>query len=87
MRSNSNGCSKRPRSLPSDQGEIREATRAGVDAAETVEIAGRLLATVDERLEPGDRIIAGSILHVPVSAGDEVVVDLGQLGRAGVSTG
>jgi 2-keto-4-pentenoate hydratase len=41
---------------------------------------GRGLVEGEEHLEPGDRIIAGSILHVPVAAGDDVVVDLGELG-------
>jgi hypothetical protein len=59
--------------------------RARVDVPETVSIARRLLAAVGERLEPGDRIIAGSILQVPVGAGDEIVVDLGELGRVGAT--
>jgi 2-keto-4-pentenoate hydratase len=62
-------------------GDVRDAARARVDFHETVRIAGRLLEAVGERLQSGDVIIAGSILHVPVAPGDDVVVDLGELGR------
>jgi 2-keto-4-pentenoate hydratase len=58
-----------------------------VDAAETARIAGELLAGVGERLEPGDRIIAGSLAQVPVAPGDEVVADLGELGRVSLRVG
>jgi 2-keto-4-pentenoate hydratase len=54
-------------------------------AAATVAIAEHLLAAVGEQLEPGDRIITGSILHVPVTSGDDVVVDLGELREVGVT--
>lgn len=68
-------------------GVLRDATVARADGDETVRIAERLLEAVGERLEPGDRIIAGSLLHVPVARGDEVVVDLGQLGRVAAIIG
>lgn len=41
----------------------------------------RLLDELGERLEPGDRIITGSIVQVPVAVGREVTADLGALGR------
>jgi 2-keto-4-pentenoate hydratase len=66
-------------------GRVRASTESSVDVEETIAVAESLLAIVDEQLEPGDRIIAGSLLHVPVGAGDEVVVDLGELGRVGVT--
>jgi hypothetical protein len=47
-------------------------------------LAGRvaeLLAAVGERLIKGDRL-TGSIVQVPVRAGDRVVADLGSLGAA-----
>ena len=47
----------------------------------TVEVVARHLAAVGERLLPGDRIIAGAVINVPVAAGDEIVVDMGPLGR------
>jgi hypothetical protein len=62
-------------------GETRGETTGSVDVEETVRIAHRLLPTVGEEPRPGDRIIAGSILQVPVAPGEEVAVDLGALGR------
>jgi 2-keto-4-pentenoate hydratase len=65
-------------------GEVVDAAEGRVDPVETVRIASELLAAVGERLEPGDRIIAGSMVHVPVAPGDEVVVELAELGEVGV---
>jgi 2-keto-4-pentenoate hydratase len=67
-------------------GEVRDSVR-GVpeNPEETVEIASALLAAVDEGVEPGDRIIGGSLVHVPVVSGDDVVVDLGELGHVDLS--
>jgi 2-keto-4-pentenoate hydratase len=36
----------------------------------------RLLGTVDQRLRTGDWIIGGSIIHVPVAAGQQVTAML-----------
>lgn len=47
--------------------------------------AAELLAAAGERLEPGDRVITGAIVQVPVAAGNDVEVDLGDLGRLSVS--
>jgi 2-keto-4-pentenoate hydratase len=72
------------------EAEIRiNGVRAGsnrprVDPAEAARIAAELLAAVDERLEPADRIICGSLVQVAVSAGNEVVAGLGGLGEVGV---
>jgi 2-keto-4-pentenoate hydratase len=66
-------------------GSVRAFTESTVDIDGTLAIAERLLAAVGEQLEPGDRIIAGSILHVPVTSGDDVVVDLSELGQVGVT--
>ena len=65
-------------------GERTGSTEQRVDGREPVRIASELLPAVGERLEPGDRIIGGSLVHVPVERGDDVVVDLGELGRVGV---
>jgi 2-keto-4-pentenoate hydratase len=69
------------------EGAVRDVTEAQVDVAETLAIAMRLLGALGERLELHDRIIAGSILHVPVRVGDDVVVDLGPLGTVGAKVG
>jgi 2-keto-4-pentenoate hydratase len=52
------------------------------DFAELVLAAARLLGSVGERLQAGDRLITGSIVQVPIQHGDEVIADLGPLGRA-----
>ena len=65
-------------------GEAAGSAEERVDAGEAARIASDLLAAVGERLEPGDRIIAGSLVHVPVARDDHVEVDLGDLGRVGV---
>jgi 2-keto-4-pentenoate hydratase len=58
-----------------------------VDPAETARIARELLRAAGERLEPGDYIIAGSLVHVPVASGDNVAADLGELGQVKVKIG
>jgi 2-keto-4-pentenoate hydratase len=63
-------------------GEERASAEAPDDFSEVVRLVARLLAAVGERLQAGDRIIAGSLTPpVPVEPGDEVAVDLGHLGR------
>jgi 2-keto-4-pentenoate hydratase len=59
--------------------------RVDFDVAERVAAVAYWLAAVGERLEPGDRIITGSIVQVPVTPGDDVVVELAELGRLTVS--
>jgi 2-keto-4-pentenoate hydratase len=41
-----------------------------------------LLGAVGERLQADDRLITGSVVRIPIEPGDEVVADLGPLGRA-----
>src|SRR5918999_1923945 len=54
-------------------GEERESAPANVDLAETIRLVADLLAAGGERLEAGDRIIAGTLTPpVPVAPGDEV---------------
>jgi hypothetical protein len=66
-------------------GEVRASARAADDLSRKLDEAGEILAAVGERLEPGDRVITGSVVQVPVSAGDEVVAELAPLGRAALS--
>lgn len=65
-------------------GEIR-GERSGTYDPMLLERASELLAAVGERLEPGDRVITGAIMQVPVGPGDDVEVELGGLGRLSVT--
>jgi 2-keto-4-pentenoate hydratase len=62
-------------------GEVRAVAAAASDFADRVLVVARLLAAMGEGLRAGDRIITGSIVQVAVEPGDEVVADLGALGR------
>ena len=66
-------------------GELRASGQAPADLAERVVAVARVLGAVGEELRPGDRIITGLIVQVPVAPGDGVVADLGALGRVEVS--
>jgi len=67
-------------------GERRETAEAPADFADAVDVVARHLDAVGERLEPGDRIIAGSLTpQIPLEPGDEAVVEVGALGRLAVS--
>lgn len=63
-------------------GDQRETGDAGAtDLADTVAVVDATLRTVGERLEHGDRIIAGSLTApLPVQPGERVTLDLGELG-------
>jgi 2-keto-4-pentenoate hydratase len=66
-------------------GEPRGGAAVPGDFAETVRGVARHLGTVGERLEAGDRIMAGALVNVPVQRGDEVVVEIEGLGRVQVA--
>jgi 2-keto-4-pentenoate hydratase len=55
------------------------------DYAQTVLDAACLLGALGESLDAGDRLIAGSSVHVPVSAGDDVVSAIDGLGCVGAT--
>jgi 2-keto-4-pentenoate hydratase len=61
-------------------GELREEAPVRGDPAAVVAATARLLAAVGERLESGDRILAGSSCHVPAAPGDAVVAEIAGLG-------
>ena len=65
-------------------GEHRAAGPAPSDVPDRLAAMSRVLEAVGERLEPGDRIITGLIVNASVASGDEVVADLGALGRVGL---
>jgi 2-keto-4-pentenoate hydratase len=52
------------------------------DSEDLVQVVATLLGAVGERLRAGDVLITGSVVQLPVEPGDEVVADLGPLGRA-----
>jgi 2-keto-4-pentenoate hydratase len=61
-------------------GAVRAIAAVTSDPEETVAATARLLAAVGEELRPGDRILAGSVCHVPVEPGDDVVAEIDGLG-------
>jgi 2-keto-4-pentenoate hydratase len=64
-------------------GEVRaHAPVPDDDYARVVDEVARLLAAVGECLLPGDRLITGAVVQVPVAVGDHVIADLGRLGSA-----
>ena len=63
-------------------GEQREAAEVPDDFTDVVRLTARLLGEAGERLERGDRIIAGSLTpQVPLAVGDRVAVEIEDLGR------
>jgi 2-keto-4-pentenoate hydratase len=52
------------------------------DFVDLVQVVATLLGAVGERLRAGDALITGSVVQLPVEPGDEVIADLGPLGRA-----
>jgi 2-keto-4-pentenoate hydratase len=66
-------------------GEVRASTAASSDYAALILSVAGLLEAVGERLQAGDRLITGSIVQVPIAVGDEVIAELGALGRVGLT--
>jgi hypothetical protein len=62
-------------------GERRASGHASDEIAERVAAVDRVLRAVGEELRPGDRVITGLIVNTLVGSGDEVVEELGELGR------
>jgi 2-keto-4-pentenoate hydratase len=66
-------------------GALRAEGDVDFDVEERVAAVAYWLSALGERLEPGDRIITGSIVQVPVEPGDEVSLEMGELDRLEVS--
>jgi 2-keto-4-pentenoate hydratase len=62
-------------------GERRASGAAKQDIADLVCSVAALLGFMGERLQAGDRLIMGSIVQLSVSPGDQVIAELGALGR------
>jgi hypothetical protein len=63
-------------------GVVRARARVRIDHRATVEALTRILEAAGEHLQPGDRIITGSVVQVAVAPGDHVVAEIDGLGRA-----
>jgi 2-keto-4-pentenoate hydratase len=66
-------------------GSVRESAVVPADYAEAVPAVAGLLASCGEPLSGGDVVLAGSLTHVSVEAGDRVVAEIAGLGRVEVS--
>jgi 2-keto-4-pentenoate hydratase len=65
-------------------GAVQAVGRIPEHPAESIMRIVRLLAAVGQRLRAGDRIITGSITHVPIQIGDEAVAEIRGLGAAAI---
>jgi 2-keto-4-pentenoate hydratase len=61
-------------------GEVCDAGRSEVALEDRIQATARVLAAVGERLQPGDLVITGSIVQMPVDPETTVEADLGGLG-------
>ena len=66
-------------------GQPRASAATADDLAGRLAAAARLLGAMGERLEAGAQIITGLVVQVPIEVDDEVVADMGPLGRVGLS--
>jgi hypothetical protein len=66
-------------------GEVRRSNPVDVDVDGRVDSVDRILRAVGEGLRPGDRVITGSLVQIPVRSGDEVIADIGPLGSVKLS--
>jgi 2-keto-4-pentenoate hydratase len=85
------GRSQPVRAVPSGEarlcvdGKRRAIAPLETDCVANVRSAARLLSTVGERLSAGDRILAGGLTHVPITAGCSVVAEIDGLGSVNVT--
>jgi 2-keto-4-pentenoate hydratase len=66
-------------------GRVVASALAANDLADRVRAAARVLGAMGERLQAGDRIITGSVVQVAIKAGDQVIADMGALGKVQLS--
>jgi 2-keto-4-pentenoate hydratase len=65
-------------------GSARDAAAVPPTYGPVVLEVARILAAVDEQLSASDRILTGSLAHVPVAAGDHVTAEVDGLDRVAV---
>jgi 2-keto-4-pentenoate hydratase len=65
-------------------GETRAHARADPDLNARLRAVARLLAAAGERLQPGDWVLTGNVVQVPLAPGGGAVADFGTLGRVGI---
>ena len=68
-------------------GRVRGEAPVTEDMVEVLGTATALLASVDESLRAGDWLLTGAAVQVRVRPGDDVVADMGPLGRVGLRLG
>jgi 2-keto-4-pentenoate hydratase len=68
-------------------GEAHQADQPVPDFEQTVGLVARNLEAVGEELKPGDVIISGALVAVPVRAGERITADLGGPGTVTVTLG
>ena len=59
---------------------VVRASASAQPIAGRLEEAEQVLATVDERLLDGDRVITGSVVQIPAQRGEHITADFGELG-------
>jgi 2-keto-4-pentenoate hydratase len=62
-------------------GELRETAPVTTDVGATVARLANVLAALEQPLRAGDLILAGSLIHVPVSAGSSIAAEIEGVGR------
>jgi 2-keto-4-pentenoate hydratase len=68
-------------------GQVADSARVPADIRDRVGSVGRILHAMDHQLRPGDWIITGSVVQVPVRPGDTITADLGPLGQISARIG
>jgi 2-keto-4-pentenoate hydratase len=62
-------------------GQLRESAPLPGSIAARLSAASEVMAAVGLRMQPGNRVLAGSLTHVPCAPGDHVVAQIDSLGR------
>jgi 2-keto-4-pentenoate hydratase len=66
-------------------GELRGKAELLDDYTDAIDSAQRRLSAIGETLRPGDFVLAGSLVHIPVGVGERVSVEIDGLSRLDVT--